>query len=204
MTFNHYEYILRSYFCGYKKTWYANPKKAKENRPIIIWNKRWSSSNVHLSCKISPAGGRQNGFSSRPPGRGGPEYDSCSSFMSSELESTSCFDSEDDDATSRSDDVWSLLFTREVNTEHKHSASERGIWIVWHRPTWSQSLVVLVVTPLRSPLSGGRKCCTEETQLFSIFRHLTRFFPVCAADLDPRFTVFRETIFIWKTCLFVC
>ena len=48
------------------------------------------------------AGGRQNGYS-RPMGRGGPEYDSCSSFMSSELESTSCFDSEDDDATSRSD-----------------------------------------------------------------------------------------------------
>uniref|UniRef100_A0A671Z3S1 Dishevelled segment polarity protein 3a n=1 Tax=Sparus aurata TaxID=8175 RepID=A0A671Z3S1_SPAAU len=46
------------------------------------------------------AGGRQNGYS-RPMGRGGPEYDSCSSFMSSELESTSCFDSEDDDATSR-------------------------------------------------------------------------------------------------------
>uniref|UniRef100_A0A671Z3X8 Dishevelled segment polarity protein 3a n=1 Tax=Sparus aurata TaxID=8175 RepID=A0A671Z3X8_SPAAU len=45
-------------------------------------------------------GGRQNGYS-RPMGRGGPEYDSCSSFMSSELESTSCFDSEDDDATSR-------------------------------------------------------------------------------------------------------
>uniref|UniRef100_A0A8C2XCV4 Dishevelled segment polarity protein 3a n=1 Tax=Cyclopterus lumpus TaxID=8103 RepID=A0A8C2XCV4_CYCLU len=48
-------------------------------------------------------GGRQNGYSSRSIGRGGPEYDSCSSFMSSELESTSCFDSEDDDATSRSD-----------------------------------------------------------------------------------------------------
>uniref|UniRef100_A0A8D0AJ99 Dishevelled segment polarity protein 3a n=1 Tax=Sander lucioperca TaxID=283035 RepID=A0A8D0AJ99_SANLU len=46
-------------------------------------------------------GGRQNGYSSRAVGRGGPEYDSCSSFMSSELESTSCFDSEDDDATSR-------------------------------------------------------------------------------------------------------
>uniref|UniRef100_A0A4W6F2E5 Dishevelled segment polarity protein 3a n=1 Tax=Lates calcarifer TaxID=8187 RepID=A0A4W6F2E5_LATCA len=46
-------------------------------------------------------GGRQNGYSSRAMGRGGAEYDSCSSFMSSELESTSCFDSEDDDATSR-------------------------------------------------------------------------------------------------------
>uniref|UniRef100_A0A1A8H301 Dishevelled, dsh homolog 3a n=1 Tax=Nothobranchius korthausae TaxID=1143690 RepID=A0A1A8H301_9TELE len=46
-------------------------------------------------------GGRQNGFPSRALGRGGAEYDSCSSFMSSELESTSCFDSEDDDATSR-------------------------------------------------------------------------------------------------------
>uniref|UniRef100_A0A3B3ZHH8 Uncharacterized protein n=1 Tax=Periophthalmus magnuspinnatus TaxID=409849 RepID=A0A3B3ZHH8_9GOBI len=47
-------------------------------------------------------GGRQNGYSSRAMARGGPDYDSCSSFMSSELESTSCFDSEDDDATSRS------------------------------------------------------------------------------------------------------
>uniref|UniRef100_A0A7N5ZVF9 Dishevelled segment polarity protein 3a n=1 Tax=Anabas testudineus TaxID=64144 RepID=A0A7N5ZVF9_ANATE len=46
-------------------------------------------------------GGRQNGYASRAMGRGGPDYDSCSSFMSSELESTSCFDSEDDDATSR-------------------------------------------------------------------------------------------------------
>ncbi|KAM8839413.1 segment polarity protein dishevelled homolog DVL-3a isoform 1-T1 [Synchiropus picturatus] len=46
-------------------------------------------------------GGRQNGYSSRAMGRGAAEYDSCSSFMSSELESTSCFDSEDDDATSR-------------------------------------------------------------------------------------------------------
>ncbi|CAL8281391.1 unnamed protein product [Lota lota] len=45
--------------------------------------------------------GGKNGFSLRGMGRGGPEYDSCSSFMSSELESTSCFDSEDDDATSR-------------------------------------------------------------------------------------------------------
>ncbi|XP_061549351.1 segment polarity protein dishevelled homolog DVL-3-like [Phycodurus eques] len=51
--------------------------------------------------KHSDHGGRQNGYSSRPAGRGGVEYDSCSSFMSSELESTSCFDSEDDDATSR-------------------------------------------------------------------------------------------------------
>uniref|UniRef100_A0A674PNV8 Dishevelled segment polarity protein 3a n=1 Tax=Takifugu rubripes TaxID=31033 RepID=A0A674PNV8_TAKRU len=47
-------------------------------------------------------GGRQNGYSaSRALGRGAADYDSCSSFMSSELESTSCFDSEDDDATSR-------------------------------------------------------------------------------------------------------
>uniref|UniRef100_A0A3Q2PTI5 Dishevelled segment polarity protein 3a n=1 Tax=Fundulus heteroclitus TaxID=8078 RepID=A0A3Q2PTI5_FUNHE len=56
-----------------------------------------------LSCdKCHPAaGGRQNGYSSRALGRGAADYDSCSSFMSSELESTSCFDSEDDDATSR-------------------------------------------------------------------------------------------------------
>uniref|UniRef100_A0A8C6T7L0 Dishevelled segment polarity protein 3a n=1 Tax=Neogobius melanostomus TaxID=47308 RepID=A0A8C6T7L0_9GOBI len=50
----------------------------------------------------SEHGGKQNGYSSRVMARGGPEYDSCSSYMSSELESTSCFDSEDDDATSRS------------------------------------------------------------------------------------------------------
>uniref|UniRef100_A0A3B4ZNE9 Segment polarity protein dishevelled homolog DVL-3-like n=1 Tax=Stegastes partitus TaxID=144197 RepID=A0A3B4ZNE9_9TELE len=56
---------------------------------------------ILIKCRPS-AGGRQNGYSSRGMGRGGPEYDSCSSFMSSELESTSCFDSEDDDATSRS------------------------------------------------------------------------------------------------------
>uniref|UniRef100_A0A8C6T4P2 Dishevelled segment polarity protein 3a n=1 Tax=Neogobius melanostomus TaxID=47308 RepID=A0A8C6T4P2_9GOBI len=49
----------------------------------------------------SEHGGKQNGYSSRVMARGGPEYDSCSSYMSSELESTSCFDSEDDDATSR-------------------------------------------------------------------------------------------------------
>uniref|UniRef100_A0A8C6P2V9 Dishevelled segment polarity protein 3a n=1 Tax=Nothobranchius furzeri TaxID=105023 RepID=A0A8C6P2V9_NOTFU len=48
-----------------------------------------------------PPSYQQNGFPSRALGRGGAEYDSCSSFMSSELESTSCFDSEDDDATSR-------------------------------------------------------------------------------------------------------
>lgn len=54
-------------------------------------------------------GGRQNGYSaSRALGRGAADYDSCSSFMSSELESTSCFDSEDDDATSRSDVLFSV------------------------------------------------------------------------------------------------
>lgn len=54
-------------------------------------------------CYLS-VGGRQNGYpASRALGRGAADYDSCSSFMSSELESTSCFDSEDDDATSRSD-----------------------------------------------------------------------------------------------------
>lgn len=56
-----------------------------------------------------PLGGRQNGYSaSRALGRGAADYDSCSSFMSSELESTSCFDSEDDDATSRSDVLFSV------------------------------------------------------------------------------------------------
>lgn len=55
-------------------------------------------------------GGRQNGYSAtRALGRGAADYDSCSSFMSSELESTSCFDSEDDDATSRSDVLSSSL-----------------------------------------------------------------------------------------------
>lgn len=60
---------------------------------------------------IFTTGGRQNGYSARAMGRGGPEYDSCSSFMSSELESTSCFDSEDDDATSRSDVLCSSTLT---------------------------------------------------------------------------------------------
>ncbi|XP_046884146.1 segment polarity protein dishevelled homolog DVL-3-like [Hypomesus transpacificus] len=49
----------------------------------------------------SQHGERMNGF---PRGVRGLElgsFDSCSSFMSSELDSTSCFDSEDDDATSR-------------------------------------------------------------------------------------------------------
>lgn len=54
-------------------------------------------------------------------GRGGPDYDSCSSFMSSELESTSCFDSEDDDATSRSD-VLCGLFINALSDEKMHLA----------------------------------------------------------------------------------
>lgn len=57
-----------------------------------------------LGWSYLSVGGRQNGYSAtRALGRGAADYDSCSSFMSSELESTSCFDSEDDDATSRSD-----------------------------------------------------------------------------------------------------
>lgn len=64
-----------------------------------------------LVLSIFSTGGRQNGYSARAMGRGGPEYDSCSSFMSSELESTSCFDSEDDDATSRSDVLCSSSLT---------------------------------------------------------------------------------------------
>uniref|UniRef100_A0A6Q2ZG37 Dishevelled segment polarity protein 3a n=1 Tax=Esox lucius TaxID=8010 RepID=A0A6Q2ZG37_ESOLU len=45
--------------------------------------------------------GGRNGYSRVGRGAEIGQYDSCSSFMSSELESTSCFDSEDDDATSR-------------------------------------------------------------------------------------------------------
>ncbi|KAM9459983.1 segment polarity protein dishevelled homolog DVL-3-like isoform 1-T1 [Salvelinus alpinus] len=45
--------------------------------------------------------GGRNGYSRVGRGAELGQYDSCSSFMSSELESTSCFDSEDDDATSR-------------------------------------------------------------------------------------------------------
>uniref|UniRef100_A0A8C7WI53 Dishevelled segment polarity protein 3a n=1 Tax=Oncorhynchus mykiss TaxID=8022 RepID=A0A8C7WI53_ONCMY len=45
--------------------------------------------------------GGRNGYSRVGRGAELSQYDSCSSFMSSELESTSCFDSEDDDATSR-------------------------------------------------------------------------------------------------------
>lgn len=75
-------------------------------------NTSWTSFNNLPDCYLIflnfffylSVGGRQNGYSaSRALGRGAADYDSCSSFMSSELESTSCFDSEDDDATSRSD-----------------------------------------------------------------------------------------------------
>uniref|UniRef100_A0A8C7LGD5 Dishevelled segment polarity protein 3a n=1 Tax=Oncorhynchus kisutch TaxID=8019 RepID=A0A8C7LGD5_ONCKI len=45
--------------------------------------------------------GGRNGYSRVGRAAELSQYDSCSSFMSSELESTSCFDSEDDDATSR-------------------------------------------------------------------------------------------------------
>lgn len=69
-----------------------------ENAVLIIYFPKSVS-----VLSILTTAGRQNGYSARAMGRGGPEYDSCSSFMSSELESTSCFDSEDDDATSRSD-----------------------------------------------------------------------------------------------------
>lgn len=55
---------------------------------------------LSLSAVSPPAGGR-NGYSRVGRGAELSQYDSCSSFMSSELESTSCFDSEDDDATSR-------------------------------------------------------------------------------------------------------
>ncbi|KAK1878524.1 Segment polarity protein dishevelled like DVL-3 [Dissostichus eleginoides] len=72
-------------------------------------------------------GGRQNGFPPRSMGRGGPEYDSCSSFMSSELESTSCFDSEDDDATSRfsssTEQSSSRLMRRQRRRRRKPKAS---------------------------------------------------------------------------------
>uniref|UniRef100_A0AAX7SXI4 Dishevelled segment polarity protein 3a n=1 Tax=Astatotilapia calliptera TaxID=8154 RepID=A0AAX7SXI4_ASTCA len=75
-----------------------------------------SDDNAKLPCFngrvvswVGPKYTLQNGYSSRGMGRGGPEYDSCSSFMSSELESTSCFDSDDDDATSRSDVLYSFM-----------------------------------------------------------------------------------------------
>ncbi|KAG7214610.1 hypothetical protein INR49_010502 [Caranx melampygus] len=83
-----------------------------------------SDDNAKLPCfngrVVSWVGGRQNGYSSRAMGRGGADYDSCSSFMSSELESTSCFDSEDDDATSSSitDSTMSLnIITVTLNME---------------------------------------------------------------------------------------
>uniref|UniRef100_A0A8C8LWM1 Dishevelled segment polarity protein 3a n=1 Tax=Oncorhynchus tshawytscha TaxID=74940 RepID=A0A8C8LWM1_ONCTS len=54
-----------------------------------------------LVVAVSPPAGGRNGYSRVGRGAELSQYDSCSSFMSSELESTSCFDSEDDDATSR-------------------------------------------------------------------------------------------------------
>lgn len=83
-----------------------------------------------LLCLCHAAGGRQNGYSARPSGRGGQDYDSCSSFMSSELESTSCFDSEDDDATSRSDvPVSSSLSWEWYNPALTHTGFEYLVWI---------------------------------------------------------------------------
>lgn len=81
-------------------------------------------------------------------GRGGAEYDSCSSFMSSELESTSCFDSEDDDATSRSEVLSnsSVCYSKLKAKPFGLTDTSKGSWI-WAGPVECNSIVVLVVTP---------------------------------------------------------
>uniref|UniRef100_A0A6Q2XRG3 Dishevelled segment polarity protein 3a n=1 Tax=Esox lucius TaxID=8010 RepID=A0A6Q2XRG3_ESOLU len=65
--------------------------------------------------------GGRNGYSRVGRGAEIGQYDSCSSFMSSELESTSCFDSEDDDSSSFSsitDSTMSLnIITVTLNME---------------------------------------------------------------------------------------
>uniref|UniRef100_A0A674AKL9 Dishevelled segment polarity protein 3 n=1 Tax=Salmo trutta TaxID=8032 RepID=A0A674AKL9_SALTR len=65
--------------------------------------------------------GGRNGYSRVGRGAELGQYDSCSSFMSSELESTSCFDSEDDDSSSFSsvtDSTMSLnIITVTLNME---------------------------------------------------------------------------------------
>lgn len=103
---------------------------------------------------ILTTGGRQNGFSARAMGRGGPEYDSCSSFMSSELESTSCFDSEDDDATSRSDVLCSSLLSSDkiylpsMNRPFGlRNVSGFAFMGIWKRLVKSNAPVALWLTP---------------------------------------------------------
>uniref|UniRef100_A0AAY5KH78 Dishevelled segment polarity protein 3a n=1 Tax=Esox lucius TaxID=8010 RepID=A0AAY5KH78_ESOLU len=77
-------------------------------------------SHISLSPLLALPGGR-NGYSRVGRGAEIGQYDSCSSFMSSELESTSCFDSEDDDSSSFSsitDSTMSLnIITVTLNME---------------------------------------------------------------------------------------
>jgi len=124
---------------------------------LIFWNKMCICPCAWSWLTLFTAGGKQNGYSSRSIGRGGPEYDSCSSFMSSELESTSCFDSEDDDATSRSDVLCNCLACSlsSVPREKRHFALRNASAITYdgfgQGLAQSNCLVVFVVTPSSSP-----------------------------------------------------
>uniref|UniRef100_A0A4W5MT71 Dishevelled segment polarity protein 3a n=1 Tax=Hucho hucho TaxID=62062 RepID=A0A4W5MT71_9TELE len=103
---------------------------------------------VSLSAVSPPAGGR-NGYSRVGRGAELSQYDSCSSFMSSELESTSCFDSEDDDATSRfsssTEQSSSHLMRRHRRRRRKPKTSnmERVRWADTHTKSYTVSMFLL-------------------------------------------------------------
>ncbi|MEQ2157300.1 hypothetical protein GOODEAATRI_000406 [Goodea atripinnis] len=102
-------------------------------------------------------------------GRGAAEYDSCSSFMSSELESTSCFDSEDDDATSRSDVEYSFpehcepIRPIDPAAWVSHTAAMTGVY-----PPYGMSPSMSTVTSTSSSISSS----IPETERFDDF-HLS-------------------------------
>uniref|UniRef100_A0A674DWB2 Dishevelled segment polarity protein 3a n=1 Tax=Salmo trutta TaxID=8032 RepID=A0A674DWB2_SALTR len=103
---------------------------------------------LSLSAVSPPAGGR-NGYSRVGRGAELSQYDSCSSFMSSELESTSCFDSEDDDATSRfsssTEQSSSRLMRRHRRRRRKPKTSnmERVRWADTHTKSYTVSMCLL-------------------------------------------------------------
>uniref|UniRef100_A0A4W5MQ20 Dishevelled segment polarity protein 3a n=1 Tax=Hucho hucho TaxID=62062 RepID=A0A4W5MQ20_9TELE len=93
--------------------------------------------------------GGRNGYSRVGRGAELSQYDSCSSFMSSELESTSCFDSEDDDATSRfsssTEQSSSHLMRRHRRRRRKPKTSnmERVRWADTHTKSYTVSMFLL-------------------------------------------------------------
>uniref|UniRef100_A0A674DWQ6 Dishevelled segment polarity protein 3a n=1 Tax=Salmo trutta TaxID=8032 RepID=A0A674DWQ6_SALTR len=93
--------------------------------------------------------GGRNGYSRVGRGAELSQYDSCSSFMSSELESTSCFDSEDDDATSRfsssTEQSSSRLMRRHRRRRRKPKTSnmERVRWADTHTKSYTVSMCLL-------------------------------------------------------------